>query len=220
MACLLALIAIPCRGQIAPTGPADTKGPCSPAVTGNNNKFNITCTGVSKDRGDQLVALLNRIAKNQGDANEMMKKLDACVQSTTPWRLTNDQKQQLQQSLKGMRAEITVSSLAFDENARLVATDLRDALGINAPMSIVTRGPNFDGVLLIISHTDFPDAALLQQSLIAVLGMRVPVQINPSMNPNEIDIIVGAKPRSPPRDQGWQRSRKRLILCSSEGRHS
>ena len=48
------------------TGAAETKGMCSPANTGNNNTFNITC-GIGKQQGDALLKILNKILADQLD---------------------------------------------------------------------------------------------------------------------------------------------------------
>ena len=70
----LSLFAIPSFSQIN-TGAAETKGACSPANTGNNNTFNITC-GIGKQQGDALLKIMNRILDNQLDPDAVMKKLD------------------------------------------------------------------------------------------------------------------------------------------------
>src|SRR5208283_3209308 len=69
------LFALPCCGQTI-TGDADTTGPCSPAVTGNNNQFKITCDGVDEAQGKELLKILNRISKEQLDPKLVMQKLD------------------------------------------------------------------------------------------------------------------------------------------------
>jgi hypothetical protein len=78
---LLLLTAIPCCCQTSTTGQAETKGPCSPAVTGSNNRFTISCQGINDKLGAQLIDLLNRVAKNQIDADAIMAKLDGCLTS-------------------------------------------------------------------------------------------------------------------------------------------
>ena len=58
------------------SGSADTSGPCSPAVTGNNNEFKITCQGIGDAQGKELLQILNRISKQQLDPKLVMQKLD------------------------------------------------------------------------------------------------------------------------------------------------
>ncbi len=81
---LLLLIATPCWGQSTTTGKVETSGSCSPAVTGSNNQFTITCQGIPEKLRVQLVDLLNLVAKNQSNAAAMMAKLDECLAGVNP----------------------------------------------------------------------------------------------------------------------------------------
>lgn len=191
------LIAVPCWSQTI-TGTAETRGPCSPAVTSSNNQITITCTGISDKLGAQLVDLLNRVAKNQIDAQEIMAKLDSCLQGTKPWKLTEDQKKQLQQSVRGMiHAKIEFRSLISDENAALMAADLDAALkdaGLNVdPQPLPVIGPQFEGITILVSHV-FPDVILLRSSL-TDLGIKVTGSLEPKIADDTIRIIVGNKPQ-------------------------
>lgn len=103
---LLLLICVPCWSQTT-TGKAETTGPCSPAVTGSNNQFKITCQGISDRLGAQLVDLLNKVAKNQGDTDAMMAKLDGCLveqqkmkETLGGWKLGPDAQSRLIEMLK------------------------------------------------------------------------------------------------------------------------
>jgi hypothetical protein len=69
------LLAVSLYGQGQNSGPATTRGACSPANTGNNNTFTITC-GVGKEQGDALLQIINKILANQLDPNAVMSKLD------------------------------------------------------------------------------------------------------------------------------------------------
>jgi hypothetical protein len=76
--CVVALtlvLATPCFAQIT-TGRAETAGPCSPATTGNYNQLTINCQGIGKTQGEQLLKIVNRIAKDQIDPKVVMEKLD------------------------------------------------------------------------------------------------------------------------------------------------
>jgi len=73
---LLCLLPATCFAQSSATGKAETSGPCSPAVSGNNNQFKITCQGISDALGAQFVNLLNRISQKQLDPAAVMAKLD------------------------------------------------------------------------------------------------------------------------------------------------
>ena len=61
--------------QPVQTGPATTKGSCSPANTGNINTFTIIC-GIGKEQGDDLPKIVNKILANQKDLKEFGDKLD------------------------------------------------------------------------------------------------------------------------------------------------
>jgi hypothetical protein len=81
---LVMLLAMPCWSQTTSTGKADTTGPCSPAVTGNNNQFSITCKGIGKEQGHQMLDILNRILANQLDPKAVMAKLDEILKAVNP----------------------------------------------------------------------------------------------------------------------------------------
>jgi hypothetical protein len=81
---LVMLLAMPCWSQTTSTGKANTTGPCSPAVTGNNNQFSITCQGIGKEQGQQMLDILNRILANQLDPKAVMAKLDEILKAVNP----------------------------------------------------------------------------------------------------------------------------------------
>jgi hypothetical protein len=76
---MLLLISSPCRGQN--TGSAETTGTCSPAVTGNNNQFTINCRGLSKEQGDKMISILNKIVEKQLDPEKVMVRLEEMQKS-------------------------------------------------------------------------------------------------------------------------------------------
>jgi hypothetical protein len=65
------------------TGPATTKGACSPATTGNDNTFVINCD-IGKEQGAELIAIMNKILVNQLNPVEVMAKLDEILRSVNP----------------------------------------------------------------------------------------------------------------------------------------
>ena len=73
---MLISLAAPCSCQTA-TGNAETKGLCSPAVSGNKNTFTINC-GISEKQGNQILAILNKLLANQQQLNLdlVLTKLD------------------------------------------------------------------------------------------------------------------------------------------------
>jgi hypothetical protein len=179
---LVIMLSIACglsaSSQTITTGKANTTGPCSPAVTGTNNQFTITCQGVSDKLGGQLVDLMNRIAKNQLDAQALMDKLDGCLagikevrEQQQPWNLTSDQKAQLKNLLSGTVAKVSVNAIGTDRNASLLGLDILEvlrAVGWNTTGGLVTDftlPPSLVGVTIVVTHANFPEAALLQNAL-------------------------------------------------------
>jgi hypothetical protein len=75
--CSLATILLPVLscGQ-ALTGNAHTSGSCSPAITGNSNQITVTCTGLSKEKADDMVRLMNSIMARQLDPKKVYAQLD------------------------------------------------------------------------------------------------------------------------------------------------
>jgi hypothetical protein len=144
---LFVTIVSACNSQT--TGPADTKGACSPANTGNNNTFNITCQGISDKLGAQLIELLNRVAKNQAGAETMMAKLDGCLEGVREVReqqasrhLTDQQERLLLTALspfKGTR--VTVEATEGDEEAYRYAQEFA-TLFRNAGFTLIAFAGN------------------------------------------------------------------------------
>jgi hypothetical protein len=61
-----------------------TSGPCSPIAPNNSGTIRIDCQGVSPRLGAQLIEILNRIARNQLDADAVMAKLDEILKAINP----------------------------------------------------------------------------------------------------------------------------------------
>jgi hypothetical protein len=81
---ILVLFTTSCWSQSAPaTGKAETSGFCSPAVTGNNNTFTINC-GISKEQGQKIIAILNKILADKLDTDVVMAKLDEILHAVNP----------------------------------------------------------------------------------------------------------------------------------------
>lgn len=104
---LFLLIVVPCWSQKIETGKAETSGFCSPAVSGSNNQFTITCQNIPEKLRIQLVDLLNRVTKNQNDAEAMMAKLDGCLAGVQDvkeklggWKLNSEAQVRLREKLR------------------------------------------------------------------------------------------------------------------------
>jgi len=61
--------------QTTPTEKAAASVTCSTAHVGDNNAYNINCSGIGVDQGKKIVEILNRVLANQ-DANTVNAKLD------------------------------------------------------------------------------------------------------------------------------------------------
>lgn len=199
----------------SPSGSAATTGPCSPAVSGSNNKTNFTCVGLDPKLTSQLLELMNRVATNQLDAQAVMSKLDGCLaqlksvrEQQEPWHLTVAQKSQfvalLPQPPELNPAKVTVAALGGDRNASLVAVDLIGALRERAWMdktsaysSDFTINPQVTGIVLVTTHDEFPQAFALAQALKSA-GIKFDVVIDKDKHrvrdDNEIQIVIGARP--------------------------
>src|SRR5438067_1132281 len=133
-------------------GPATTKGACSPANTGSNNTFNITCQGISDKLGTQLIDLLNRVSKNQAEAEAVMAKLDGClfgvnqiVEKEMPRHLTGQQGDAIFRAIlpfKGQRLGTFVNR-SKRENREYV-DELKDVL-IRAGWDVYEQGLMISG---------------------------------------------------------------------------
>jgi len=77
------LLAVPCLAQTTKTGGAKTTGPCSPAVSGSQNIFQINC-GIDKQQGQKMIDILNKILANQLDPAAVMAKLDEILKAVNP----------------------------------------------------------------------------------------------------------------------------------------
>jgi hypothetical protein len=216
MKTVLALFLIVCAtatSQTQTSGKAKTAAPCSPAVSGNNNKLTITCTGVSDKVGSQLVDLMNKIATNQIDAQAVLSKLDSCLvavnavkENQKAWTLSDDQKKRLHDLLKNTKGKVTVNVLPSDHNASLMGADLYSVLkdanwdvgsclnnDFTLPAGVV-------GVVLVVTHADFPEAVSLENALRAV-GIDAEHFIDEkkvrTSDPTSIYIAIGTKPQVP-----------------------
>lgn len=208
---LLIFASMPGLCQTVQTGKAETSGFCSPAVSGSNNQFTITCQNIPDKLRAQLVDLLNRVAKNQSDAETILAKLDGCLEGikqvreqAAPWNMTEDQKKELKRLLKGSKAKFQVHVLPSERNASLFGIDLISVLkdsGWEEGGSFTSNfglSPALVGVVILVTHTDFPQAGLLQSALHQAVGIDIPGELDNAKNlAKENDIIyiaIGAKP--------------------------
>ncbi len=59
-------------------------GDCSINDVGSNNQLTIDCRGISKEQGQKILAILNKMLANQIDADKVMAKLDEILHAVNP----------------------------------------------------------------------------------------------------------------------------------------
>jgi hypothetical protein len=91
-------------------GTAETKGPCGPAVTGNNKQFTISCQGITKEQGAEFLKILNKISRDQLDPNAVMAKLS-----------------EIEQEVQGVAKSIPRSRIMSDKSFNLFVQALNKA---------------------------------------------------------------------------------------------
>jgi hypothetical protein len=219
---LIALLLLLCwsaAGQQV-RGTAETKGACSPANTGNNNTFNITCEGIPDRLRAQLVDLLNRLAKNQTDAEAVMAKLDGCLQGVREVReqqasrhLSYKQRTLLLEEMRPFKGEkVTITATEGDPEAYGYAQDfvaIFRAAGFE--LTVFATGAETTGVNAIIIMGGAPitgvdlqprDEVAWQKSLVRVFDRAlIAAQVQHSAHyigvrsHTDLEIYVGPKPR-------------------------
>ena len=85
--CLLSGLSAFAQTAPPPKPAATSSGTCSVANTGNITTLHIDC-GISKDKGQEMVEILNKILKDHLDFAAVMAKLDEILKSVNPNRRT------------------------------------------------------------------------------------------------------------------------------------
>ena len=200
------LIAAPCWSQTSSTGQAETKGPCSPAVTGSKNTFMINC-GISQKQGQQMLNILNKVLANQLDPEAVMAKLDEIqndirhIQSRQGWpELTEEQIRTLRNTLiafPGNKVMIIVENP--DTNKSALALQLRDV--IQSPKWSVTLGANMllasptTGIYITVKE-ETPAAVNLLNVFIEIFGKSaVQARVDNKMTDEDIAISIYDSPK-------------------------
>jgi hypothetical protein len=87
-AVLLLAFGLPSFGQTSP-GNAETKGTCSPAVSGNKNTFTIEC-GIGEKQGTQILKVVNKLLANQQvSLDAVVTKIDELAKAQRPTEYTS-----------------------------------------------------------------------------------------------------------------------------------
>ncbi len=202
------LIALPCWGQTGATGKAETTGYCSPAVTGSNNQFTITCQGIPDKLRAQLVDLLNLVAKNQSNASAMTAKLDGCVSGVNqiiekgaPRHLTAGQRETIVRALdqfKGQRIGTVVNN-SKRENREYLG-ELKDVLiasGWDAyEQGLIISGAEPIGIVITVGEKDSqqPAAQGLLRAFEAAGIVPIRFEFQPAADPDSKYMFGKIKP--------------------------
>lgn len=216
---VLMLIALPCCGQTPGTGKAETRGPCSPAVSGSNNQFTMNCK-IDEQQGQKMLDILNKILANELDPDAVMAKLDEILkainkenEARAPRGLNTEQEGRIVSklsALKGYQADFGVTNQTWEQVTfmrELESVLKRAQLSIfenqaeaSGPSGAVTKGVlvrpfqdtrSFDAAFLIRN-------ALLAENIAAHIstGIPDPESGRPKDDPSvyRVLIIVGDKP--------------------------
>ncbi len=142
MASLL-VIAASAFAQPQPAIRAETKGACSPANTGNNNTFNITC-GIGRAQGDQMIKILNTILANQLDTGAVLELIQ-------PRYLTDAQERRIADAIRpygGPDVPLLIGSHWNDPESTRLARQVKAALisggigsGPDQPVDLIGKFP-------------------------------------------------------------------------------
>ena len=148
--CFLAL-SLCCSPQSAQsTGNAESKGPCSPPISGSRNTVILKCA-VDAQRGREMQALLNKILVNQLPADLVMSKLDEILANVDPNKATvvytcNGSKRTQGPSAGGGTAtEVSLDKREIDDlNAMSRYFDSNDWISLlNRCQSVITSSPGW-----------------------------------------------------------------------------
>ena len=114
-----------CSAQTKTSGNAETRGTCSPAITGSGNAIDIKTCGLGQRQiADFRELLRSMLDTEKVDTAEVIKKLDACLQTMAPRRLTASEKKAIEDAIAPYPAEhISVICPAADTEAQTYAMD-------------------------------------------------------------------------------------------------
>jgi len=193
-------------------GKAHTAGCGSPIVTGHGNKFTITCQGIPDALRSQILDLLNRIAENQVNSDEIVNKLNTCVEGVRqvqeqqlPWRLSEVQKTQLARILQELHAHAEIYLLNPGGNSEILGDDLLPVLqsvgwidGLHSFTTCLGCGippPDLVGIRVVANYQGFLPADRLSAALTSFgIPTENVVDNNLARTPDAIVIEVGEKP--------------------------
>jgi hypothetical protein len=200
---LVFLLVSPSTANAQLTGPATTKGTCSPANTGNNNTFTINC-GIGREQGERLLAILNKILSKQIDPSEVMAKLDEILQKLR-WELPRAQADQLVAALKAVpKGPVAFACLFGDSDGCAMVNQLGQLFAaagwdFGGAAQIGVEGEPMGIAIGISDPSKVP--AHFQGIEAAFKAAGIPVQrVRTDGVPSFVHVLVGHRPGWPGRD--------------------
>jgi hypothetical protein len=182
-----------------------TSGPCSPIAPNNSGTITIQCGGISPKLANQLIEMMNRIAKDR-DPDAVMTKLDAILKgvneirdATAPRRLTNAQRDAIVSRLTSL-SRPRLSILILNGNAEIedLRKDFQDVfkrLGWALDSEKYGMLPSeFRGISVgVKNQQNHPPAAdRLVQSL-REMGFLVEASADSQLHNDEIRFVISSK---------------------------
>jgi len=212
---LLFLFATDLRAQANP-GDARTQGICSPAVTGNDNKFVIHCD-IGAKSGIEVIALLNRILANQKQ-EDTDHKIDLILKFVSegmklPRRIQEIDKPKLIAILRSNPSRVRICALMSDKESNDFAADWYNVF-IRANWEIVEQRitpmlltPPLAGVQMSFkdsistdpthyfsTHSDNASVLLITKALEAYGIEPEPMSGRPALEKDTVNLIIGEHP--------------------------
>jgi hypothetical protein len=209
-AVLVLLIALPCPAQTTTTGKAETKGVCSPAITGSGNTINIKTCGMNMQQIAEFRELLRGIlSSQQSDTAMIVRKLDGCLQAMSDRHLTDIQRDAIMSTIRLLSGHsIIISVPEGNTEAKAYALEFVELFkaarwagldGSGLAQNAYDGGDPI-GVRVLVNAEDAregrvrPDAAALVKTL-SELGLTdKSVFSNPQVPSQEIELRIGVKP--------------------------
>jgi hypothetical protein len=196
-----------------------TSAPCSPIAPNNSGSITISCPGMSKEQGQKMIDILNKILANRVDTNAVMEKLDGClagvnqiVEKEAPRHITAQQQESIVRAIsqfKGQRIGTVVNN-SKRENLDYF-NELKDVL-VAAGWDVYERGIMISGqeplgVVITVGEKDrlYPAVQALVNAFEAAGIVPVAFYFQPASDPDskyllgkikagEILLQVGDKP--------------------------
>jgi hypothetical protein len=197
------LVGISACAQQQPAIRAETKGACSPANTGDNNTFNISC-GIGKAQGDQMIKILNKILAHQLEPVAVMEKLDEILKEVGKRHLTETQIGDLNTFAKSEfnPGQLRISWVMENDESEQYAADFSrafdKAVGEIGNSTFAPRTPH--GLFVVVKDksqlADTRTRGLVDRLLkrLDSLGLDPKGDFYPGLKPSQIELLVGAKP--------------------------